>query len=78
MGIFSKLSKGFGSGLLASQEQRLREEQSLRTQRLTGKFKQEEEDRLRKLGIGVGKLRMGVDGSEDVEDALGPDEAETY
>ena len=78
MGIFSKLSKGFGSGLLASLEQRMREEQSLRTQRLTGKFKQEEEDRLRKLGIGVGKLRMGVDGSEDVEDALGPDEAETY
>ena len=72
MGIFSKLSKGFGSGLLASQEQRLREEQSLRTQRLTGKFKQEEEDRLRKLGIGVGKLRMGEDGSEDLIDALGP------
>ena len=64
MGIFSKLGRGFGSGLLASQEKRRQDEQKLRSKRLSSEVQQQEEARQR-------KLRMGVTESLELGDAEG-------
>jgi hypothetical protein len=73
MGIFSKLTKGFGSGLLESQEQRMRDDQDLRSKRLSAEFQRQEDARNRKLTMGVSQsLELGErKGAENIVEVEG-------